>query len=159
MENTLISSNKKIEISDSELNGIISNYLIDRKSTISSNDNEKTFEAHKMYGTEQKDNELYVYMYSFIGTFSVNNTVKKNVPIQLSKFSSPALLIIKEKDGKYTISDYKEPLIDEPAEKFIKNNFLNKYIDKAIYDSKNTADMEKQITYKANAWSNLIYLK
>ena len=156
IEQSLISGNKKIEINDADLNDIISNYLTIRKS--SANSNEKTFEAHKVYGTEQKDDELYVYMYSFTGTFWRNNTTKKSLPTQLSRFSSPALLIIKKKNSEYIVSNYIEPIQGESAESFIKKEFPNKYIATAIYDSKNTKDMEKQITYKANAWESFIYL-
>lgn len=148
---------EKIEISSSDLDNIISNYLI-KFNNPSSEDikyDNKTFEVHKIYGTMQKDGKLYVYIYSIVESYIMKQPYYEN-PTLTNSSLYPALLIIENKNNEYVVSNYKQPMPDESSETFIKKVFPQKYASIAINDLKNNSDMKNTINNKVNIWAHFL---
>lgn len=86
-----------------EINEVISDYMI-QMSASSKNDTEKQFEIHKVYGTNESDGVITVYMWSYYGGFN------KLTGTEFQEGHSLPVVIQLSKNGeKYSVIEYIQP--------------------------------------------------
>ncbi|MFF2089222.1 hypothetical protein [Paenibacillus sp. NPDC058174] len=130
---------------DESANEAISNYIINHyKGVYSSAD--KSFEVHKVYGSTKTGDEISVYMYSLYGGFNKNS---ENI---VNGHSLPAVVVLKQVEGTYTVTSYKEPKDGEENSKSIKSMFSKKYQNQIWKDIKNSANLHDKLQQKVKQW-------
>lgn len=142
------SDTKNAEIAATpEMNEVISNYISDYYSKILTNV-PKVFEAHKIYGIEEKDGLLNVYIYTTFEGYAFAN----------GRFgfscggSNPALIVLKRDKDKFTVVKYEESKNGTEYGPSIKKMFPRKYAKEALSDSGRDLGLSKQIKLKATEW-------
>ncbi|WP_346936763.1 hypothetical protein [Clostridium sp.] len=128
---------------DEELDKAISNYSLGNFDA-----GYKQFEAHKIYGIEEKDNVINVYMYSLCRGYSLGN--KKFYA--RGQYSHPVFMTLKKNDGKYSVVEYKEAEYGINYEESVMEIFPTKYAKKALYDTKYSAGLSGNIRKQAKKW-------
>ncbi|MFC4619479.1 hypothetical protein ACFO4N_12225 [Camelliibacillus cellulosilyticus] len=139
-------SNVSVKI-PSEMDKVISGYILDRNKDDYA-ETDKQFEAHKIYGTGKKSHDVIeVYMYSLYEGF--NFQTKREVQ---SGGSLPVFMKLKKSGETYKVIDYKEPRDGAMFESSLKKMFPRQYVKRAIKDTGNVEDLQKQIDRKVSKW-------
>lgn len=139
-------SNEKLINGDKQMNKVmddaISNYIIKKYST-SFSDTEKQFEVHKVYGTNELNGVITVYMWSYYAGFNKSTGVQEQ-----SGQSLAAVIRLKEKEGAYSVIDYTEPQDGSLYQSSLKKMFPKRYIRKVHNDSGNIDELRKEMDNK-----------
>ncbi|WP_078381233.1 hypothetical protein [Sutcliffiella halmapala] len=133
------------EIPD-EMDVAITEFIINHNKT-RFGETEKQFEVHKIYGTEEKDGIIHVYMYSLYNGYN-----RTTGAYPRSGGSYPVYLSLKKEENDYTILEYMEPDDGYYHVTSIKEMFPRKYVNKAIRDSGNISGLEKEMTKQVEEW-------
>ncbi|WP_240522273.1 peptidase M56 [Bacillus thuringiensis] len=88
------------------------------------NHTEKQFETHVIYGTEMKDEKMYVYLHSLMQGY---NRETQTVP--QAGHLLPVRVTVTKNGDDYIIEDYREPGDGAENEPTLRNMFPNKYAD------------------------------
>lgn len=130
-----------------EMNEEISNYIIQKYSTIYY-DSQKRFEVHKIYGTEESDDSITVYMYSYFGGFNKSTGLENQ-----SGHSLPAVIRLQKKsDGGYSVTHYTEPKDGSLYQSSLKKMFPKKYLEIVQHDTGNINDLHQEMDIKVKQW-------
>ncbi len=137
-----LTSKESVNVEE-ELDKTISNYIIEYNKS-----GYKAFEAHKIYGVEEKDGLINVYMYSLHEVYSF---VNKKFKLQGS-WSQPAFMALKNDNGKYSVVEYKEAKLGAKNLESMMEIFPRKYAKKAIYDDAKSTGLTFDIRKQARKW-------
>lgn len=129
-----------------EMNEEISNYIIQKYSTVYI-DTEKRFEVHKVYGTEQTNDSITVYMYSYFGGFNKSTGLKNQ-----AGHSLPAVIRLQKKSDGYSVTRYMEPKDGSLYQSSLKKMFPKKYLEIAQRDTGNINDLHQEMDSKVKQW-------
>ena len=127
----------------------ISEYIIQNKTTSFAH-TEKQFEVHKIYGTSESNGILSIYMWSYMGGFNKSTGTE----VQAGQ-SVPAVIRLSEKNGKYTVIEYEEPLDGSMWLPSLEEMFPKKYLKLAQKDSENIEDLQKEMDRKVTDWLDM----
>jgi len=129
-----------------EMNEVISDYII-QKYLSSYYATEKQFEVHKVYGTNESDGEISVYLWSYYGGFNKSTGLE----IQAGH-SLPAVIRLNKKEDNFSVIDYKEPQDGSMFQSSLKKMFPKKYLKFVQQDIRNTEDLQKEMYKKVRQW-------
>lgn len=146
---TVVENQGSQQINQQEsLDNIISDYIIENVAFTAIDG--KVFEAHQLYGSEEKNAETYAYLWSYQREFSSENGVIKDG----SGSSMPMVIVLsKSDDGKYTVLEYKTPQDGEYYVASVKKLFPEKYQD-TILKRTNVKMLEEIVRQKAENFFN-----
>jgi hypothetical protein len=146
---TVIENQGSQQINQQEsLDSVISDYII--KNVAFTAIDGKVFEAHQLYGTEEKNGETYAYLWSYLREFGSENGVIKDG----SGSSMPMVIVLsKSDDEKYTVLEYKTPQDGEYYLASVKKLFPEKYQD-TILKRTNVKMLEEIVRQKAENFFN-----
>lgn len=145
-EVNLQDSNKHIT---DEMNEVISDYIIHKNSS-SSNNTEKQFEVHKVYGTDESDGVISVYMWSYYGGFNKSTGLEVQ-----TGHSLPAVIRLSAKEGNYAVIEYTETQDGDSYQPSLEKMFPQKYLELAQQDNGNVRDLQNQMDKKVKHWLDL----
>ncbi|GGE55781.1 hypothetical protein GCM10007140_02670 [Priestia taiwanensis] len=126
-----------------EMNNVISNYIQDkykREDTPSS----KTFEVHKVYGTEEIDGIISLYLYTQYGEYEGDELIQGH--------SYPVRIRLEKSGSSYTVTEYTKPESGYYYPSSIEDMFPKKYARKALKDTGNVHDLSEQMDNKVKDW-------
>jgi hypothetical protein len=129
-----------------EKNEVISEYIIQKYSSIYL-DTEKQFEVHKVYGTNESDGVITVYMWSYYGGFNKSTGIENQ-----AGHSLPAVIRLSKKEENYSVIEYTEPQDGSLYQSSLKKMFPKKYLKLAQQDSVNIEDLQKEMDRKVKQW-------
>ncbi|WP_394191450.1 hypothetical protein [Paenisporosarcina quisquiliarum] len=129
-----------------EIDEVISDYIIQKYSS-SYLDTEKQFEVHKVYGTNESDGVISVYMWSYYGGFNKSTGIENQ-----AGHSLPALVQLSKKEENYSVIEYTEPQDGSLYQSSLKKMFPKKYLKLAQQDSGNIEDLQKEMDKKVEQW-------
>lgn len=131
-----------------EMENIMSDYILDyNQSRYFPSDLQ--FEAHKIYGAREINGNIEIYLYSVYAGF--NASTKKEWQ---AAGSYPILIKMKKVDDTYRVIEYKEPGDGAMYETSIKEMFPANLARKAMRDTGNVKDLEKEIERQVEDWLN-----
>ncbi|WP_137790295.1 hypothetical protein [Bacillus sp. E(2018)] len=142
---TSFHSSNEVKVT-SEMNELISDYIIQHYDGVYP-ETDKQFEVHKIYGAKETGGVTSVYLYSLFLGFNERTKTEGQ-----SGHSVPAVIKLSSKDGKYVISNYKEPRDGADFKRSLYKIFPRKYAKKALEDAKNSAGLQKVMQRKAEMW-------
>lgn len=138
------------EIDKENLDEVISEYI--ENNVAHRTRGGKSFEAHELYGTEEKDGEIYVYLW----TYFMEYYLKGNKLVEGGGGSLPIVIIItKDKDGNYSVKGHKIPGDGAYYTPSIRKLFPQEYHDK-IFSRNNVYDLEPIVEKKAKAYFKML---
>ncbi|MBG9714420.1 peptidase M56 [Bacillus cereus] len=112
------------------------------------NHTEKQFETHVIYGTEKKDEKMYVYLHSLMQGY---NRETQTVP--QAGHLLPVRVTVTKNGDDYIIEDYHEPGDGAENEPTLRNMFPNKYADQALAISiKIIQSLESRMQESVSKW-------
>ncbi|WP_052360616.1 hypothetical protein [Oceanobacillus manasiensis] len=129
-----------------KMDEVISDYII-QKHASSYYDTEKQFEVHKVYGTDETDSVISVYMWSYYGGFNKSTGTESQ-----AGHSLPAVIRLNKKEENYSIIDYSEPQDGSLYQSSLKEMFPKKYLKLAQQDSGKIEDLQKEMDIKVKEW-------
>ena len=129
-----------------EMDEVISDYIIQKYSS-SYLDTEKQFEVHKVYGTNETDGVISVYMWSYYGGFNRSTGIENQ-----AGHSLPAVIQLNKKEGNYSVIEYTEPQDGSLYQSSLEKLFPEKYLKLAQQDSGNIEDLQKEMDKKVKQW-------
>ncbi|WP_353094127.1 hypothetical protein [Tissierella praeacuta] len=140
-DNMLTQANEaKYRIDKTDMNDVISDYITIRLSGF--RPVYKKFEAHEIYGVEEKDDKLIVYLYFSLDGYSFSDGYFKSE----TGTNTGAIVELTEKEGEYEIISFEEMLTNDE----IIDRFPKEYAEKALYgDHKGLYD---EVRRKVNNW-------
>jgi len=116
-----------------DLDLVLSDYIKNNYFNWSNVSTSKKYEAHKIYGIDEKFGLKYVYMYTM---FKTNSS---------SGGANPLVIIVKEhSDGTYSVVNHKEPRDGEENKLSLKIIFPHKYLV-AINSTETIKELKKEI--------------
>lgn len=149
-ESSINTPNQNLMVSK-EIEDTISDYLVvkykDLPTSLNKNSS-KVFETHKIYSTEVKNNNIYVYLYALVERFEIADG-KSQVA---SGVSMPMTLVLQESNSKYSVTDCKEAISGSDYADSIRRIFPSIYAEQAINDTGHVEELIKQINKKADEW-------
>ncbi|WP_456270977.1 hypothetical protein [Bacillus sp. AK031] len=128
-----------------EVDKVISDYIIQEYSS-SYFDTEKQFEVHKVYGTNESDGILSVYMWSYYGGFNKSTGIENQ-----AGHSLPAVIRL-SKEEDYSVIEYLEPEDGSGYLPSLRKMFPKKYLKMTHQDSGNIEDLQKEMDKKVKQW-------
>ena len=129
-----------------DLDLVISDYIKNYYFNWSHIASKEKYEAHKIYGIDEKFGLKYVYIYTLYEAYETNNNEKESI----AGGANPLVIIMKEdSNGIYSVVNHKEPMSGESYSSSLKIIFPNKYV-KNIKE----AEILKELKEKIN--SNLM---
>ncbi|MHA6483602.1 hypothetical protein ACX1C1_17075 [Paenibacillus sp. strain BS8-2] len=129
-----------------EMNEIISDHIIQKYATIYQS-TEKQFEVHGVYGTNESDGVITVYMWSYFGGFNQSTGLDTQVGHSL-----PAVIQLSEKEGTYSVLAYTEAEDGNSYQPSIEKMFPSKYLRLVRHSRGIMKDLKKEMDEKVNAW-------
>lgn len=112
------------------------------------NHTKKQFETHVIYGTEMKDEKMYVYLHSLMQGY---NRETQTVP--QAGHLLPVRVTVTKNGDDYIIEDYREPGNGAENEPTLRNMFPNKYADQALAISNKTIQsLESRMQEYVSKW-------
>ncbi|MFE5390629.1 peptidase M56 [Bacillus thuringiensis] len=109
---------------------------------------EKQFETHVIYGTEMKDEKMYVYLHSLMQGY---NRETQTVP--QAGHLLPVRVTVTKNGDDYIIEDYREPEDGAENEPTLRNMFPNKYADQALaISNKIIQSLESRMQESVSKW-------
>ncbi|KZE68927.1 hypothetical protein AWM68_01265 [Fictibacillus phosphorivorans] len=130
----------------SEMHEMISTYIIQSYEDVYPK-TDKQFEVHKVYGTKKIGDITTVYLYSLYSGFNKETKTEGQ-----SGHLVPAVIKLKNEDGKYVVSSYKEPSDGDDFKNTLYKIFPRKYAAQALEDTGNLAVLHEELERKAEAW-------
>lgn len=97
------------------------------------NHTEKQFETHVIYGTEMKDEKMYVYLHSLMQGYN-----RETQTVSQAGHLLPVRVTVTKNGDDYIIEDYREPGDGAENEPTLRNMFPKKYADQALTISNET---------------------
>lgn len=128
-----------------EMNEIITNHIKDHYKNVY-HEEDKQFEAHKVYGAKERHGVISVYIYSVYKEF------RKDEPTERSGHSLPALLRLKKDGDTHKVVEYREPDDGSLYASSIKKMFPKEFANQALHDSGNVPELHKQIEEQVQKW-------
>lgn len=129
-----------------EMNEVISDYIIQMYSS-SRYKTEKQFEIHNVYGTNESDGIITVYMRSYYGGFN-----KSTGTVFQEGHSIPAVIQLSKNGEKYSVIEYIQPQDGDMYELSLKKMFPKKYLKLDQQDSGNTKNFRQEMVKKVTQW-------
>ncbi|WP_121661948.1 hypothetical protein [Metabacillus litoralis] len=129
-----------------EMDKVISDYIIQKNSS-SFSDTEKQFEVHKVYGTNELDGVISVYMWSFYAGFNKSTGIEEQ-----SGHSLPAVIQLSKKEENYSVIEYIEPQDGSLYQSSLEKMFPKKYLKLAKQESGNIGGLQKEMDKKVKQW-------
>ncbi|MGX5441073.1 peptidase M56 [Bacillus thuringiensis] len=112
------------------------------------NHTEKQFETHVIYGTEMKDEKMYVYLHSLMQGY---NRETQTVP--QAGHLLPVRVTVTKNGDDYIIEDYREPGDGAENEPTLRNMFPKKYADQALaISNKIIQSLESRMQESVSKW-------
>lgn len=142
--NKIISQNVSTQnenkvVNNTDIDEVISDYIISHTNYKST---DKEFEAHKIYGKDEKNNTIKVYLYSSLTGFSFKDGYFKGE----TGGSGEAIIELSKKGGQYEVISFRESF----EKNDLKGLFPKEYEEKISMDKHD--DLYEAIKNKANAW-------
>lgn len=129
-----------------EMDQVISNTIMEHnKDALSQKD--KQFEAHKIYGADEKNGLICIYLFALYEGYNKSTGTE----IQ-SGHSYPALIKLAKEDNEYIVKEYKEPTDGSEYKESVKNMFPSKYSKKALKDTGDASDLKAELQKKVEKW-------
>ncbi|SDM52001.1 bla regulator protein blaR1 [Fictibacillus solisalsi] len=141
--NHLLDGKEKIS---KEADQLISDYIIQKYENIYA-PSKKQFEVHRIYGTNEKQGTITVYLHSYLGSFT-----KETGDEDQSGHSVPALIKIKKEGSVYKVVEYREPRDGDYYISSLEKMFPEKYVKKEEQPSDVINDLEIQMDKKVHKW-------
>nr|WP_179863216.1 peptidase M56 [Bacillus pseudomycoides] len=114
------------------------------------NHTEKQFETHLLYGTEEVDGKIHVYLHSLLQGYK-----RETGDVAQAGHFLPVRVTVRKHGDEYVLEDYKEPYDGEQNEPSLRKMFPNKYADQALNVKNDTVhSLEKQMGQSVNKWLN-----
>ena len=129
-----------------EMNEVISDYIIQKNSSSIKN-TEKQFEVHKVYGTNESDGVISVYMWSYYGEF--NKSTGSEVQ---TGYSLPAVIRLSIKKENYSVIEYTETQDGDLYQSSLKKMFPPKYLKLAQQENRNVKYLQNEMYNKVKQW-------
>ncbi|MBK5461938.1 MULTISPECIES: hypothetical protein [Peribacillus] len=138
-------SSSKVTITK-EMDQIVSDTIMEQnKDTLSVTD--KKFEAHKIYGADEKDGVISIYLYALYEGYNKSTGTE----VQAGG-SYPARIKLAKDENGYVLKEYKKP---EEGGEFIdslEDLFPSKYSKQVFKDQGNSADLGEHIQKQVKKW-------
>ncbi|MGI6119894.1 MAG: hypothetical protein ACOYIB_04865 [Desulfosporosinus sp.] len=132
---------------EESLNQVISDYI---KKIAFKSIGGTVFEAHELYGTEDKDGKTFVYLWSYQQEFASEN----GELVRGAGLSVPMVLVLnKDGNGNYTVLEYKVPQDGERYASSVKQLFPEKYQEKILLQT-NVNTLSQIVRQKAENYFN-----
>ncbi|MGE7186506.1 hypothetical protein ACQKKK_21805 [Peribacillus sp. NPDC006672] len=139
------STSSKVTITK-EMEQIVSDTIMEQnKDTLSVTD--KQFEAHKIYGADEKDGVISIYIYTLYEGYNKSTGTEVQAGI-----SYPARIKLAKDENGYVLKEYKKP---EEGGEFIdslEDLFPSKYSKQVLKDKGNGADLDEQMQKEVKKW-------
>ncbi|MFD2670144.1 hypothetical protein [Marinicrinis sediminis] len=129
-----------------EMNEVISDYIIQKYSTLYY-ETEKQFEIHKVYGTNETDGVITVYIWSYYGGFNKSTGTEFQ-----AGHSLPAVIQLSKNGEKYSVIEYIEPQDGDEYQPSLKKMFPEKYFKLAHQDTGNIKELRQEMNEKVTQW-------
>lgn len=112
------------------------------------NHTEKQFETHVIYGTEMKDEKMYVYLHSLMQGYN-----RETQTVSQAGHLLPVRVTVLKNGDNYIIKDYREPSDGAENEPTLRNMFPKKYEDQALAISNETIQsLESRMQESVSKW-------
>ncbi|HDR8144336.1 peptidase M56 [Bacillus thuringiensis] len=112
------------------------------------NHTEKQFETHVIYGTEMKDEKMYVYLHSLMQGYN-----RETQTVSQAGHLLPVRVTVTKNGDDYIIEDYREPGDGAENEPTLRNMFPKKYADQALTISNETIQsLESRMQEYVSKW-------
>lgn len=112
------------------------------------NHTEKQFETHVIYGTEMKDEKMYVYLHSLMQGYD-----RETQTVSQAGHLLPVRVTVIKNGDDYIIEDYREPGDGTENEPTLRNMFPKKYADQALTISNETIQsLESRMQESVSKW-------
>ena len=112
------------------------------------NHTEKQFETHVIYGTEMKDEKMYVYLHSLMQGYS-----RETQTVPQAGHLLPVRVTVTKNGDDYIIEDYREPGDGAENDPTLRNMFPKKYADQALTISNETIQsLESRMQEYVSKW-------
>ncbi|PFZ76937.1 peptidase M56 [Bacillus toyonensis] len=112
------------------------------------NHTEKQFETHVIYGTEMKDEKMYVYLHSLMQGYN-----RETQTVSQAGHLLPVRVTVIKNGNNYIIEDYREPSDGAENEPTLRNMFPKKYEDQALAISNETIQsLESRMQESVSKW-------
>ncbi|ANC07945.1 MULTISPECIES: hypothetical protein [Bacillus cereus group] len=109
---------------------------------------EKQFETHVIYGTEMKDEKMYVYLHSLMQGYN-----RETQTVSQAGHLLPVRVTVTKNGDDYIIEDYREPGDGAENEPTLRNMFPKKYADQALTISNETIQsLESRMQEYVSKW-------
>lgn len=141
----VMNQSSSVEVT-SEMHEIISSYIIQSYEGVYPK-TEKQFEVHKVYGAKKVGDVTTIYLYSLYSGFN-----KRTKTEGQSGHLVPAVIRLKDENGKYVVSSYKEPSDGDDFKNTLYKIFPRKFAAQALDDTGNLAGLHEELERKAEAW-------
>ena len=139
------STSSKVTITK-EMDQIVSDTIMEQNKDALS-PTEKQFEAHKIYGADEKDGLISIYLYALYEGYNKSTGTEVQ-----SGHSYPARIRLAKDENEYVVKEYKET---EEGEEFIdslEDMFPSKYSKQVLKDTGDAADLGEQLQKKVENW-------
>ncbi|MGG4265064.1 hypothetical protein [Peribacillus simplex] len=139
------STSSKVTITK-EMDQIVSDTIMEQNKDALS-PTEKQFEAHKIYGADEKDGLISIYLYALYEGYNKSTGTEVQ-----SGHSYPARIRLAKDENGYVVKEYKET---EEGEEFIdslEDLFPSKYSKQVLKDTENGADLGGLIQKEVKNW-------
>ncbi|WP_340022044.1 hypothetical protein MHI24_24065 [Paenibacillus sp. FSL K6-1096] len=129
-----------------EMNEVISDYIIQMSSS-SHHKTEKQFEIHKVYGINESDGVITVYMWSYYGGFN------KSTGTEFQEgHSLPAVIQLSKNGEKFSVTEYIQPQDGDMYQSSLKKMFPKKYLKLVQQDTANTKNLQQEMVERVTRW-------
>lgn len=137
-----------------EIEEVISQYIVEEVAYVGySRLNGKVFEAYEIFGSEIKNDSLYIYMWVFYSEYYVaSNRLKLSYGASLPM----ALALKNDEEGKPYVVEHKFPIDGEGYPDSIREIFPRKYHDRIFFRQLNISDLREIVQKKASTYFETI---
>lgn len=115
---------------EKNMNSAISEYVLNDYFNWSNVESKTKFEAHKIYGLEEKGKEIYAYGYVMFFAYDFSKEIDKNKEMEEEAGGCKPIVFIMEKKGEeYDLKGHLEPEDGVEYLPSVKKIFPPKYVD------------------------------
>lgn len=129
-----------------EMDKVISDYIIQKYSS-SYYPTDKQFEVHKVFGTNETDGIISVYMWSYYAGF--NKETGKEIQ---AGHSLPAVIRLSKDEENYSVIEYIEPQDGSLYDSSLKKMFPKKYLKLAQLNNGKIQNLEREMDKIVEQW-------
>ncbi|MFP3510076.1 hypothetical protein SB775_10505 [Peribacillus sp. SIMBA_075] len=108
---------------------------------------EKQFEVHKIYGADEKDGVITIYLYAIYEGYNKSTGTE----VQSGHSYSARIKLAKDENG-YVLKEYKTPEEGGEFMDSLEELFPRKYSKQVLKDNGNGADLDEQMQKKVENW-------